>query len=224
MGQRWSLSDSSTPRDGEVEPPPVACLQSAEAVIDGIRAAQENGLMHGSRHLPPYSTALSEMRAGRKQSHWIWYVWPSLAVVRPHVQLPQYLLPNLAAACLYLEQTDLRNRLIQITAAATSHLQAGVPPEELFGVQHRHDAPKFHETLTAFAIAARLCGERRTYGQEVEETCLAGISAVTQGGGLHQGTIDVLCGTGDIRCEPDELQVIQALVARCGVLASPRPM
>ena len=92
---------------------------------------------HGTRFLPPYATALSEIRAGRKESHWIWYVWPSLAAVRPNVQLPQYLLPDLAAAQLYLEQADLRLRLLEISAAATAHLQAGVRPEHLFGRQHK---------------------------------------------------------------------------------------
>ena len=90
-----------------------------------------------------------------------------------NVQLPQYLLPDLATAALYLEQPVLRQvitpaistsslisrislteflrfqRLLEISAVATAQLQSGVAPSELFGRQHKHDAPRFHETMRA---------------------------------------------------------------------------
>jgi uncharacterized protein (DUF1810 family) len=195
----------------------------AVAVICVIRAAQERGLQQGNRFLPPYATALAEIAAGRKESHWIWYVWPSLAAVRPNVRLPQYLLPDLATARLYIGEDDLRGRLLEISAAATAHLQAGMLPEQLFGQQHRYDAPKFHETLTAFAVAGRLCSAQH-YGQEVETACLAGIAALTQGGpapgGLHQGTVEILTGPGGGSAE--EVEAVQALAATFGVAPPPQ--
>ena len=53
------------------------------AVLEGIRAAQDRGLQQGSRVLPPYATALSEIAQGHKDTHWIWYIWPSLQQIRP---------------------------------------------------------------------------------------------------------------------------------------------
>lgn len=199
---------------------PVLAMSSATraaAVIEGIRAAQERGLQQGRRFLPPYATALAEIAAGRKETHWIWYIWPSLAAVRPNVQLPQYLLPDLATARLYLEQDDLRARLLEISVAATEHLQAGVRPEQLFGRQHKYDVPKFHETMTAFAVAGRLCAK-----PDVEAACLAGIAALTRGGGLHRPTVQILVGGGVGSGSADEVAAVQALAAVHGVSPPPQ--
>ena len=191
------------------------------AVLEGIRAAQDRGLQHGRRTLPPYSTALAEIVAGRKDTHWIWFVWPSLQPVRPNVQLPQYLLPDLATAALYLEQPVLRQRLLEISAAATAHLNAGVAPSQLFGSQHRYDAPKFHETMTAFLVAGRLCNAE-PFGAEVEAACLAGIAAITQGGGLHAPTVEILLAGAGTAMAPEEVAAVKSLVAAHGVSPPPQ--
>ena len=67
-------------------------------------------------------------------------MWPSLAQIRPNVRLPQFLLPDLAAARAYADDGVLRSRLLAISRAATAHLQGGVPPATLFGQQHQYDA------------------------------------------------------------------------------------
>eukprot|EP00746_Dinoflagellata_sp_MGD_P125438 gnl/MRDRNA2_/MRDRNA2_60196_c0_seq1.p1 gnl/MRDRNA2_/MRDRNA2_60196_c0~~gnl/MRDRNA2_/MRDRNA2_60196_c0_seq1.p1 ORF type:complete len:272 (-),score=46.69 gnl/MRDRNA2_/MRDRNA2_60196_c0_seq1:29-844(-) len=127
-------------------------INGTSVVLDAIRHAQNNGY----RKCPPISVAMEEIRRGRKRSHWIWYVWPSWCAVRPHVRYPQFLLPDLNAACEYLGDVILAQRLVQATQLATRHLRDQVAPEVLFGKMHEYDFPKFRETLSLFAVAALL--------------------------------------------------------------------
>jgi uncharacterized protein (DUF1810 family) len=98
-----------------------------------------------------YKTALREINTGRKTSHWIWYVWPVLHGVRT-TSKPQFELPSIECACAWLRHATLGPRLVEITSAAVSHLEAGVPPKQLFG--SAVDAFKFHNCVTLFQVAA----------------------------------------------------------------------
>lgn len=119
-------------------------------VLQEIKQAQDN-LRHG------YEQALGEVRAGHKQTCWIWYVWPCLAPVRT-TSKPQYSLPNLEAASAYLKDKVLRTRLREITEVAVEHLNGGMKAELLLG--GFTDAHKFHESVTCFAIAAAELGDQ----------------------------------------------------------------
>merc|ERR1711881_364744 len=87
----------------------------SESTLTRIRAAQDKA--------SSFNRALKEIRDGRKTGHWIWYVWPTLAALRPGTSRPDCLLPDLAAAQAYLLDEVLRQRLEEITAVATEHLQ-----------------------------------------------------------------------------------------------------
>ena len=45
-----------------------------------------------------YATALSEIRSGRKQSHWMWYIFPQLTGLGRSEYARYYGLPDLEAA------------------------------------------------------------------------------------------------------------------------------
>eukprot|EP01065_Artemidia_motanka_P016208 TRINITY_DN19924_c0_g1_i3.p2 TRINITY_DN19924_c0_g1~~TRINITY_DN19924_c0_g1_i3.p2 ORF type:complete len:341 (+),score=132.85 TRINITY_DN19924_c0_g1_i3:96-1118(+) len=122
--------------------------QKLARLFGTIQAAQD-GVRHTS-----YRTALKEMRQGRKTSHWIWYVWPSLRALRPGTQRPHFLLPDFATARRYLTADVLAARLEEITAVALEQMRAGVPVSKLLGSST--DATKFRESCTVFAIAAAL--------------------------------------------------------------------
>lgn len=104
----------------------------------------------------PYSQALSEIQAGQKRSHWIWYVWPSLRALRPGTSRPHFLLPNFAAAQLLLAAEPLASRLEEISVSALQRLQSGTPLNVLMG--GGVDATKFREALTVFSLAAATSG------------------------------------------------------------------
>merc|ERR1712181_19234 len=73
---------------------------------------------------------------------------------------------------MYLHNTTLAENLLQVSALATGHLQRGVDPKILFGDMHSCDFPKFYETMSHFAIAARVNGNA-----EQEAEFLAGVRA-----------------------------------------------
>eukprot|EP00437_Effrenium_voratum_P011410 CAMPEP_0181454038 /NCGR_PEP_ID=MMETSP1110-20121109/30032_1 /TAXON_ID=174948 /ORGANISM="Symbiodinium sp., Strain CCMP421" /LENGTH=290 /DNA_ID=CAMNT_0023578371 /DNA_START=59 /DNA_END=929 /DNA_ORIENTATION=- len=120
------------------------------SVLGAIRNAQSKGF--GS--FSPYSLAKKEILAGKKLTHWMWYVWPSLRLVRSNVKQPQFLLPSWEAVSAFLDDNLLRFRLCEITEIATSHLVAGVSPDTLFGKQARIDVAKFRECMQVFLASS----------------------------------------------------------------------
>ena len=188
---------------------------SHRALLEAIRTAQDLGVQQGPRFLSTFATALSEIEQGRKASHWIWYVWPSLLAVRPNVQLKQFLLPDLSACTEYLRDPVLRERLLTISRVATAHLQRGVSSQALFGSQHKYDAPKFHETMTAFALSARIATE-----PVVEEVCIAGALAVAPKSGLHEPTMRIFLDGGT----EAEILAARSLTEACGMGPAPGKM
>lgn len=146
-GSSGSRSDARPVRRAASVPPGHSggVGRNVEGVLRSIKEMQDQGK-------PSYAQALVEIQMGRKRSHWIWYVWPSLAVLRPGTSRPMFLLPNLQAARFYLRDEVLSARLAEITEVAISHFTGGLKPQILFGSST--DASKFIETMTFFAIAA----------------------------------------------------------------------
>eukprot|EP00929_Paragymnodinium_shiwhaense_P044618 TRINITY_DN22868_c0_g1_i1.p1 TRINITY_DN22868_c0_g1~~TRINITY_DN22868_c0_g1_i1.p1 ORF type:complete len:240 (-),score=45.50 TRINITY_DN22868_c0_g1_i1:414-1133(-) len=132
---------------GTAQPALCCAGEPSDKVLAWIKQAQD-----GNLKLPGYETALREIRSGRKISHWIWYIWPTIQSLRPNVLQPSFLLPDMAAAQAYLRDDTLVERLVEITQVAIDHLDANIQPRVLFG--NSIDASKFVETMTFFAVAA----------------------------------------------------------------------
>lgn len=118
--------------------------------------AQDSGCMHGM--LACYSKALAEIKAGRKDSHWIWYIWPAHTGVRPSSSQPQFSLTHASQALEWLHHPILGPRYLEVTSAAVEHLEKGVAAGVLFG--SGVDVTKFHECVTMFAVAAETAGRQ----------------------------------------------------------------
>lgn len=99
-----------------------------------------------------YATALSEMRAGQKSSHWIWYIFPQIDGLGRSSTAREYALRDLGEACAYLRDPLLRSRYEEIAGAVAEHLSRGAPIEELMGGST--DAHKLVSSLTLFHAAA----------------------------------------------------------------------
>jgi uncharacterized protein (DUF1810 family) len=95
-----------------------------------------------------YSTALHELRAGKKRSHWIWYIFPQLKGLGLSSTSEIYGVNGLAEARAYLTNPILRQRLLEATEAMLAHesLDAATILGEL-------DALKFRSCLTLFSLA-----------------------------------------------------------------------
>ena len=93
-----------------------------------------------------YAIALREIRAGRKRTHWVWFVFPQLKGLGSSANAEKYGLSGLAEARAYLADAVLGPRLREATAAMLAHPSASAVLGEL-------DALKFRSCLTLFALA-----------------------------------------------------------------------
>ena len=96
-----------------------------------------------------YHQALRELRAGRKQTHWMWYVLPQLRGLGFSQPAQRYGITGRAEARAYLEHPLLGARLLECVDA----IQAvqDTPAEQILGSV---DAMKYRSCLTLFANAA----------------------------------------------------------------------
>jgi uncharacterized protein (DUF1810 family) len=96
-----------------------------------------------------YDCALGEIRAGRKRSHWMWFIFPQLAGLGRSEMAHRYALRSIEEARAYLAHPVLGERLRTCVEA----LQALAPnrAEDVFGPI---DAKKLCSSLTLFARAA----------------------------------------------------------------------
>lgn len=126
-----------------------------------------------------YEAALAELRAGRKTSHWMWFVFPQLAGVaewhgaRPSATARRFAITDMEEAARYAGHADLGPRLTEAFNAAAG--SGEMNPARLMGGV---DAAKLQSSATLFAgfaatgPAARLV-LGRLYGGE---TCRATVS------------------------------------------------
>jgi len=97
------------------------------------------------------AVALSELRAGHKTSHWIWYVFPQLAGLGHSATARFYELHDLDEACAYLRDLQLRTNYLLAAASVAHQLAAGASLERLMG--GKTDALKLVSSLTLFEHA-----------------------------------------------------------------------
>ena len=64
-----------------------------------------------------YETALSEIRNGRKESHWMWYIFPQVAGLGRSTMAEYYAIRSREEAMAYIEDPVLGKRLIEISQA-----------------------------------------------------------------------------------------------------------
>lgn len=96
-----------------------------------------------------YERALSELRAGRKQTHWMWFVFPQLAGLGASFLAQKYAIPGLPEAAAYLRHPVLGPRYRACVAALDRH--EGLTAHEIMGSP---DDLKLRSSLTLFALAA----------------------------------------------------------------------
>jgi len=100
-----------------------------------------------------FAAALSEIQAGRKRGHWIWYVFPQLAGLGASATSRAFAIRDVAEAQDYLRDPVLCSRLITITAAVVEQASQGMRLDVLMGAAL--DAQKLVSSLTLFGAVAR---------------------------------------------------------------------
>jgi uncharacterized protein (DUF1810 family) len=93
-----------------------------------------------------YPHALAELRAGRKRSHWMWFVFPQLDGLGSSPMARRYAIKSRAEAEAYLRHPALGPRLLECAAALLG--VEGKTAHEIFGSP---DDWKLRSCATLFA-------------------------------------------------------------------------
>ena len=96
-----------------------------------------------------YLSALDELRAGFKSSHWMWFVFPQIAGLGHSPTSRRYAISSLAEAAAYLEHPVLGPRLREAAGILAS--LKGRSADQIFGGV---DAMKLRSSMTLFDRAA----------------------------------------------------------------------
>jgi uncharacterized protein (DUF1810 family) len=96
-----------------------------------------------------YDAALRELRAGRKTSHWMWFVFPQAAGLGRSAMAREYAIASLAEARAYLAHPVLGPRLRESCEALLAG-EGGSAEQILGGI----DAMKLRSSMTLFERAA----------------------------------------------------------------------
>ena len=124
-----------------------------------------------------YEQVLAELRAGRKRSHWIWFIFPQFAALGRSYRAQRFGLRSRAEAESYLAHPVLGARLRTCT-----ELLLTLPTTPLTEILGAPDDTKFHASMTLFAAVA---GPASPYQQALDRWF---------GGAAHEATATLLTG------------------------------
>jgi uncharacterized protein (DUF1810 family) len=95
-----------------------------------------------------FDTALAELRAGRKRTHWMWFVFPQMRGLGMSAMAETYGIVSLEEASAYLAHPVLGERLRQCTKAVLQ-----VEGRTLHAIFGSPDDMKFGSSMTLFSLA-----------------------------------------------------------------------
>lgn len=96
-----------------------------------------------------HDTVLAELQAGRKSSHWSWFIFPQIAGLGHSAMAQQFAIGSLDEAKTYVQHAVLGPRLRECTQLVLN--VEGRSAEEIFGYP---DHLKFRSCMTLFLTAA----------------------------------------------------------------------
>lgn len=102
-----------------------------------------------------FEEVCSELRAGSKRSHWMWFTLLQMKGLGHSSMATYYAISGLQEAKAYLQHQILGPRLVECCELVTAI--RGRPIEEVFG---QLDSSKFHSSITLFAQAIRFFSSR----------------------------------------------------------------
>ncbi len=122
---------------------------------------------------PVYPSVRAELEAGRKTSHWMWFVFPQVRGLGSSATSRHFALSSLEEARAYLAHPVLGPRLAECTRLVNA--VEGRTARQIFGTP---DDMKFRSCMTLFAQASRHAEAfeaalRKYYGGEPDERTLA---------------------------------------------------
>ena len=129
------------------------------------QAAKDNDTFNLKRFVDAqqsvYETALSELRRGRKTSHWMWFVFPQVAGLGYSAMSQRYAISGLKEAEAYLAHPIIGARLWECAEVVLA--VEGRSASAIFGSP---DDMKLQSSMTLFGRAA---GEDSVFGAVLEK-------------------------------------------------------
>ena len=98
---------------------------------------------------PVYPTVIKELKAGRKASHWMWFIFPQLAGLGRSATAREFAIASADEAAAYLAHPLLGERLRECGALALA-----IDDKEVADIFAPPDDLKFHSSMTLFAEIA----------------------------------------------------------------------
>jgi len=95
-----------------------------------------------------YETALRELQNGKKETHWMWYIFPQIVGLGHSEISKYYAIKDINEAKAYLDHYALKKRLEECLNAVLCCKTSN--PVRIFG---EIDSLKFHSSLTLFSRA-----------------------------------------------------------------------
>ena len=108
-----------------------------------------------------YGRAVAELRRGRKQSHWMWFVFPQIAGLGHSPTARRFAISSLAEAQAYLAHPVLGPRL-----AESTRILVEAPDRDAATVFGGLDAQKLRSSMTLFLRAGPAGGPFATVLEE----------------------------------------------------------
>ena len=99
-----------------------------------------------------YDSALREIQNGRKNGHWMWYIFPQLSGLGMSATSLYYGIRGLAEAKAYMSDPVLGARLVEISSALLE-----LPTDDPRSVFWSPDDMKLRSCMTLFSVAAPDC-------------------------------------------------------------------
>lgn len=93
-----------------------------------------------------YDIALAEIKSGRKQSHWMWYIFPQIQGLGFSEMSKRYAIKDLAEAEAFLQHPLLGNRLVAICKALLT-----LESNDAYAIFGSPDEAKLKSSMTLFS-------------------------------------------------------------------------
>lgn len=127
-------------------------MDSTDYRFDHFLAAQSGGV---------YERALAELRAGSKQSHWMWFIFPQLAGLGSSAMARRFALSGLDEAAEYAAHEELGERLYEASEAVLDWAGT-MRAEDILGSV---DALKLQSSMTLFEAA---CADNQVFADALD--------------------------------------------------------
>jgi uncharacterized protein (DUF1810 family) len=113
---------------------------------------------------PVYPAVLSELRAGDKRTHWMWFIFPQFGALGRSPMAKRYGIADLGEARGYLADPVLGARLRECVG-----ILLAVEGRSAHDILHSPDDRKFRSCLTLFEAAASDAGDRALFAAALDK-------------------------------------------------------